>query len=143
MKTLFKEPITVFQKKQICTWVIPCCFCLLLYLILGCSKHEIEDDYYKSNAQVDYTPWAVEDAYIFPELPQEWAPPYETKEKRYAALQIPEDILVKMSTEGLLETCLTWPYWIDLHVTLPDYQSAFEYMVRRFNGYPELLNDLI
>jgi len=143
MKTLFKEPITVFQKTQICTWVIPCCLCLLLYLILGCTKHEIEDDYYKSNAQVDYTPWAVEDAYIYPELGHE--PPYDSYENRMAAYQIPEDVLIKITTEGLLESCLNYPYMMDLHITYEDYQSSFEYIIHTFNGYRELFKrpDLI
>ena len=144
MKTLFKKSITVFQKTQIYTWVMPCCLCLLLCLILGCSKNENEiDDYYKSNAQVDYTPWAVEDAYIYPELGHE--PPYDSYENRMTAYQLPEDILLKMSTEGLLESCLTYPYRIDLFITYEDYQSSFDYLVHTFNGYPELLKrpDLI
>ena len=40
---------------------------------------------------------------------QEWEQ-LESIEKRIAALQIPEDLLSRISTEGLLEICIAFPY---------------------------------
>ena len=65
-------------------------------------------------------------------------------QERLAALQIPDDILAKISTEGLLETCLAFPYLIDiLHSN--DYQQGFNGLVEKFNGFREILkrSDLI
>jgi hypothetical protein len=62
---------------------------------------------------------AVRDVYDFPlkQGSKEWTQ-IESVEKRIAALQLPEAVLKKISTEGLLETCLNYPYLIDfLHVS--------------------------
>lgn len=60
-------------------------------------------------------------------------------EKRIVALQIPEDILSQISTEGLLETCLAFPYLTDI-LFYNDYQKGFDELVAEFNGYRELLD---
>ena len=80
----------------------------------------------------------IKDVYEFPIKPgtEQWKK-FETIEKRIAALQISDDILGQISTEGLLETCLDFPYLIDImhgnHA-----QHGFESLMAKFNGFREL-----
>jgi hypothetical protein len=82
---------------------------------------------------------AVKDVYEFPIKPEskEWIQ-FESIEGRIAALQIPDAVLIKMSTEGLLETCLKFPYLIDIFF-FNSYQQGFEALTDEFNGFRELL----
>ena len=57
---------------------------------------------------------------------------------RIDALQIPEAILLTISTEGLLETCLSFPYLLDI-LYFNNYQQGFEALTAEFNGFRELL----
>gem|GEM_PF-2051680 len=91
----------------------------------------------------------IKDKYDFPIKPEtvEWSR-YETIEKRINALQIPSRTLVNISTEGLLETCLEFPYLLDiLHGN--NAQHGFEGLMVKFNGFqelfkrPDLINALI
>jgi hypothetical protein len=80
----------------------------------------------------------ITDKYEFPvkQGTEEWKQ-FETIEKRIAALQIPEDVLTGISTEGLLETCLEFPYLLDiLHGN--NAQHGFEVLMAEFNGFREL-----
>lgn len=80
----------------------------------------------------------ITDKYEFPVKSgtEEWKQ-FETIEKRIAALQIPEDVLTRISTEGLLETCLEFPYLLDiLHGN--HMQHGFEALMTEFNGFREL-----
>lgn len=53
--------------------------------------------------------------------------------------QLPNEIIETISLPGLLETCLTFPFYGD--IGLVDYpQDGFDYMVNHFNGLFELLN---
>ena len=55
------------------------------------------------------------------------------------ALQIPDAVLESISTAGLLETCLEYPYLIEIFFS-NDYKYGFETgLVAGFNGYRELL----
>ena len=62
---------------------------------------------------------------------------FETIEKRIAALQIPDTVIVKISTESLLETCLEFPYLPDIFFC-DNYQQGFETLMTEFNGFREL-----
>jgi len=79
------------------------------------------------------------DAYEFPikRGTEAWRQ-LETNGKRIAALQIPEDSLAKISTEGLLETCLEFPYLFDIFFG-SHAQHGFEVLTGKFNGLRELL----
>jgi hypothetical protein len=81
----------------------------------------------------------IEDQYEFSikQGTKEWKQ-FDTIEKRIAALQIPDSILVNISTEGLLETCLNFPYLSDI-LFFDNYQLGFEALVKEFNGFRELL----
>ena len=60
-------------------------------------------------------------------------------EERIAALQIPESILSKISTERLLEICLDYPYLLDV-LFYEDFQKGIEALKNDFNGFNELLS---
>jgi len=51
---------------------------------------------------------------------------------------MPDAILATISTAGLLETCLEFPYLIDIHFG-KNYQNAFDGLLIKFNGLRELL----
>jgi hypothetical protein len=56
---------------------------------------------------------------------------------RLDALQIPDAVLASISTAGLLETCLEFPYLIDIHFG-NHYQQGFDGLLVKFNGFREL-----
>ncbi len=58
-------------------------------------------------------------------------------EKRLALLDIPENILQKISTEELVNICLSYPEF-GLIYTRNDLQSGYNYIRSMFNGYREL-----
>jgi hypothetical protein len=86
-----------------------------------------------------YGQTVVKDVYVFPVKPgsKEWKQ-IESIKERVAALQIPKTVLREISTEGLLETCLEFPYLTDF-MFFDDYQKGFDVLVGRFNGFGELL----
>lgn len=87
-----------------------------------------------------YSQTTISDQYDFPikQGSMEWKQ-IGSVEERIAALQIPKDILSQISTEGLLETCLAFPYLSDV-LFYNDYQKGFDELIAEFNGYAELLN---
>jgi hypothetical protein len=91
------------------------------------------------NGLCAYGQVTINDVYDFPikKGSKEWKQ-FELIEKRIEALQIPEHVLTKISTEGLLETCLAFPYLIDI-LFYDNYQKGFEALSAEFNGYRELL----
>lgn len=58
-------------------------------------------------------------------------------EKRLALLDIPANILQKISTEELVKTCLNYPEF-GLIFTRNDLQSGYNYIRSMFNGFREL-----
>ena len=74
------------------------------------------------------------DAYSF--LAQEELIEIEPQE-RYAALQIPENILNEMSTAGLAETCINYPM-IGNMAFYDSLEIGFEQTKNQFNGLQEL-----
>jgi len=79
------------------------------------------------------------DTYDFPIKPKtkEWKELGSTPE-RLKACQIPENILKNMSTEGLIETCLNYPFLGDIYA-FNSMQAGFNSLVSKFNGFQELL----
>jgi len=81
------------------------------------------------------------DAYEFPVTPQnnkeKWAS-LKTSEEKEALLQIPEDRLREMSTEGLIATCLQYPNLVPLFAYNSP-QRAIDRLSEEFNGLKELL----
>jgi hypothetical protein len=79
----------------------------------------------------------AEDEYLFPQLSTEWGPD-ETVQSRLDVLQVPESMLATISTTGLLETCLNFPYLTDIFF-YNDFQQGFEELSAEFNGFRELV----
>ena len=88
----------------------------------------------------------AQDKYEFPDISwmTDWEQYPNLIQERLKALQVHENVLETISTKGLLETCLEYPYLLNIFV-LNDYQTGFNSLVRQFNGYSELLQrpDLI
>lgn len=61
----------------------------------------------------------------------------ETNDERWAALQIPEDMLSTMSTEDLVEACMNYPLALDCFA-FNDVQYGISEVISRFNGFAEL-----
>lgn len=59
---------------------------------------------------------------------------YEEKLKN---CQIPEKILKEMTTKGLVETCLNFPFLLDVYV-FDNFQEGFDRITSHFNGVTEL-----
>ena len=56
-----------------------------------------------------------------------------------AFLQVPEETLKAMSTDGLIETCLTYPiYSIGMITSNQSMHAGFQNTVENFNGFAEL-----
>jgi hypothetical protein len=78
------------------------------------------------------------DKYVFPQYTGE-APLTYLQIIDY--LQIPEDELVAMSTDGLIETCLDYPiYSMGMISSNESVYSGFQKTKKAFNGLQELLN---
>ena len=81
----------------------------------------------------------VSDKFIFPFKSEssEWNS-FNSVEERIKALQIPEKALKNISTEGLIETCIEFPYLTDMFF-YENAQRGFEELTKEFNGLQELL----
>ncbi len=62
----------------------------------------------------------------------------QTHAEMLAVLQIPDDILNKMSTHDLVETCLNYPLFPDVWA-FNSYQQGIDNAIANFNGFQELL----
>jgi hypothetical protein len=91
-----------------------------------------------TNALFAFSQTKIKDVYEFPIKPEteEWRQ-FETIEKRIVALQIPDAVIITISTEGLLEICLNFPYLTDIFFC-DNYQLGFEAIMKEFNGFREL-----
>jgi len=81
------------------------------------------------------------DAYDFPITPKKTPEKWEkliSLQEMIDACQIPESELEKMSTEGLLETCLSYPLFGNMMLHDSPYRG-FLLQIDRFNGLHELL----
>ena len=61
----------------------------------------------------------------------------ETNEERYAALQLLDDMLSAMSTEELVEACMSYPLALDCFA-YNDVEQGINSVISRFNGFAEL-----
>jgi hypothetical protein len=81
-----------------------------------------------------------ETTWDFPVKPgsKEWKT-LNSPEKMYNAMQIPEGILQKISTEKLAELCVDYPLFSTV-LAHNSIQAGFNYMKNKFNGMLELLD---
>ena len=81
----------------------------------------------------------IKDKYKFPDISgmNDWTRPNIIQE-RLQALQVPDAVLAEISTEGLLETCIEFPYLIDIF-HYDNFQNGFEMLQAEFNGFREIL----
>ncbi len=74
--------------------------------------------------------------YPFSQGDKKWKE-FKTPQDRIVALQIPEDVLTKISTEELISCCLDFPYLSDA-IFFDDINDGFNSLVSEFNGLREL-----
>jgi len=83
---------------------------------------------------------SVKDKYEFPDISHlnDWLSE-DIIPRRFKELQIPDDVLASISTAGLLETCLEFPYLLNI-ICSNDYQHGFDQgLLAIFNGLRELM----
>lgn len=102
---------------------------LLLLIAAGAMKGQTFQPY-KSNA-IPYH------GYAYPIVPGTEAWKNMDYPQRVASLQLPPDTLQNISTARLLETCLYYPFNIDIFA-LDDQIYSFNRVKEQFNGYAEL-----
>ena len=104
---------------------------LLFIFSVSCSK---EDDVICST----FIP-KVSDQYMFPVRPgmPEWAE-FTSGQEKTNALQVPEDILKNMSSNGLVETCFDYPLLVTM-MAVDTIQYGLEKQMEEFNGFHELM----
>jgi hypothetical protein len=117
-------------------------FICLIFFLSGCRDitplSSNEDDLLKPNI-ID-EPYDLDEPYDFPlraGMP-EWAE-LKTHVEMLNALQVPQDILNRMTTKSLVETCLNYPMFLDiLFYDTP--KTGMEILIDNyFNGFTELL----
>ena len=69
---------------------------------------------------------------------KEWSS-LKTEEERFKAMQIPSDLLPRMTTESLVATCLNHPTFL-IYITSFDLQTGYNVLANNFNGIKELEN---
>jgi hypothetical protein len=89
---------------------------------------------YGVKAQDSVIPWSFK---VKPGM-AEWKN-YKTNSERIAACQIPDNILVSLSTEDLLELCLQYPLRIDI-LAYDNILEGLDRYSRTFNGFQEFIN---
>lgn len=104
-------------------------FLLLLLAVAGTAKAQ-DFQPYKSGI-IPYH------GYVFPVVPGTEAWKNIDYPQRVASLQLPVDTLRNISTERLLETCLYYPFNIDVFA-FDDQIGGFGKVKNQFNGYTEL-----
>lgn len=103
---------------------------IILMIIFSCSKVETNDCF----------SYSFPDAYEFPIKPgtQDWIN-LGSREARANACMIPEDILQKISTGGLFESLLSYPFILD-YIAWEEWQVGFEALKTENKGFAELFN---
>ena len=102
---------------------------LLLIMMAGSAKAQIFQPY-KSGIIPYY-------GYAYPVVPGTETWKSLDYPQRVASLQLPTDTLYSISTARLLETCLYYPFNIDIFA-FDDQIGSFERVKNKFNGYAEL-----
>ena len=93
----------------------------LLFVLLPTKAQEIKDAYDYSDFKVKAKTWK----------------PLTSYEEKINDCQIPSIMLKSMSTEGLVETCLTFPFYMDIFA-FNNLQEGFQKISSKFNGFEEL-----
>ena len=118
------------------------CSVFVTFLILaGCDANEspdIDDSSFIKDLEMAYSE-QIDDKYVYPIKPGDAIWNSIEISERIEGLQIPEDLLTKISTAGLLETCLEYPYLLDIMFG-NNLQHGFDNLLLQFNGFSELLN---
>ena len=106
-------------------------FCIGAFF-LSCQKEEVVP------VCTPYEPPAGLDTYIYPLRPgtPEWVE-IQTGEEKYAVTQIPDSVLQTISTEGLLETWLTYPLLYNI-IAWNTLQEGIDNITEIFGGLQEL-----
>lgn len=102
---------------------------LVLLVITGVAKAQTFQPY--KSGVIPYH------GYSFPVVPGTDAWKSISHNQRVASLQLPADTLQSISTARLLETCLYYPFNIDIFA-LDDQIYSFNRVKEQFNGYAEL-----
>lgn len=110
-------------------------FLIVLALIVGVNSGFCRGDHGDSQGESAGDP----DAYTFPVKPgtREWKK-LKTSAEKFSACQVPGKILDKMSTQGLVDTCLDYPMLGHMWA-FQSLEQGFLNMVSKFNGLQELL----
>jgi len=82
----------------------------------------------------------IDQPYDYPIKPgdKEWAK-FKTGEEMLKACQIPDEILLRLSTKALTETCLNYPLFIN-YLAFNDERAGISHTIDSFNGLKELTN---
>jgi hypothetical protein len=98
---------------------------------LSCSDRDSLED-----CSINLEP---DDVYLYPIRPgmEEWAQ-LESGDAQFEATQVPKNKARKMSTDGLIKTCLTYPLYFDLPF-VNSYPRTMNGFKDRFNGLKELV----
>lgn len=80
----------------------------------------------------------IHQPYDYPVKPgtEEWKK-FKTGQEMFDACQVPDDVLKKLSTKALAETCLNYPLFLD-YLAANDERAGIGYMINSFNGLKEL-----
>ena len=107
-------------------------YTIALVGLLSCNKDELVIE------QGECMPFSISDTYVYPIVPgtDEWADLKSLTEK-VQACQIPSSQLKAISTEGLLETLLTYPLILD-YGAFNLQQDGFERIKSENNRFDEL-----
>ncbi len=84
--------------------------------------------------------YTIEKPYDYPIKPgmSEWAE-FQTGQEMLDACQIPVEVLSKLTTEALVETCVNYPLAINYSASNNE-RDAISFMIESFNGLKELSN---
>lgn len=93
---------------------------------------KIDDMWFQENENAD--------VYIFPitplENPDEWKV-LESYEEMVEITQVPDEVLAKISTKGLIETCFNYPLFSNIFA-YNSYNQGLDTLNAQFNGFQEL-----
>ena len=110
----------------------PLLFFCIGALFLSCQEEEVVP------VCIPYEPPAGLDIYVYPLRPgmPEWAE-IQTGEEKYAVTQVPDSVLQVISTEGLLETWLSYPLLYNI-IAWTTLQQGIDNITEIFGGLQEL-----
>jgi hypothetical protein len=76
----------------------------------------------------------IDTPYDYPVKPgmEEWKR-FTSRDQKQEACQIPQEILARLSTAALLETCLNYPLYADI-IAYDHVQEGFDFVKAGFNG---------